>query len=223
MQFASDRRRRGISAHATGVGAPVAIPSGLVILGTGEGQRRSAIAQADEAGFLPGEKFLHQHAPAGGAEGIPGQHALHGGQRLLLGAGHGHALAGGQAIGLHHDGRPPFPDIGLGGFQFGEAGRGGGGNAVALQEILGECLGTFQLRRRLARPEASQPAFGEIIDNAIDQGRFRANDGQMHTLALGEFGQGGEILNADGDVFHPGFSGRPGVARRDINPLRRRA
>ncbi len=75
--------------------------------------------------------------------------------------GDDHALAGGQAAGLHHDGH------GLRGQPRGieirarELAVARGGNAMAHQEFLGEGLGAFQLRRGLCWAEAGQATRAE--------------------------------------------------------------
>ena len=45
-----------------------------------------------------------------------------------------------------------------------------GGDLMAGQEIFGEGFGTFQLRRRLSRPEATQASGGETVDDPQPSG-----------------------------------------------------
>ena len=97
---------------------------------------------------------------------------------LGRGADH-HALAGGEAIGLHHERRllcaHPCRIEALAR----ERAVGGRGDAVALEEILGECLRAFELRREAARAEAAQAGRLEGIDYAEHQRPLGADDGQV--------------------------------------------
>src|SRR2546423_10440412 len=68
-------------------------------------------------------------------------------------------------------------------------------NVVALHEQLGKTLARFQTRGGLRWPEDAQTAAGEFIDHAESQGPFGAADGGIGVKAIGEVGEGGEILN----------------------------
>ncbi len=69
-----------------------------------ERQDMLAIDQGEIAGFLAGQEFLDHHLAAGGAE-LAGEHILSGGAGLHAGVSNNHALAGGEAIRLDHQGR----------------------------------------------------------------------------------------------------------------------
>ena len=97
-------RRRRIGAHAAGVRAGVAVADALVVLRRAERQRGLAVAQAEEARLLAIEEFLDHHLGAGSAEGAA-ESRLDRGQRLVDRHGDGHALAGGEAVGLDDDRR----------------------------------------------------------------------------------------------------------------------
>jgi hypothetical protein len=85
---------------------------------------------------------------------------------------------------------------------------------VARQEILGECLGAFQLRGALGRPEALQATGAEQVNDTGHQRDFRTDDGQRDVL-LGEIRQLLQRQYVDGNVFALGFSGSASIARGD--------
>src|SRR5690606_37398764 len=76
-------RRRGVGAHAAGIGAGVAIADALVVLAGGHWQRGGAVDDGDEAGLLAVEEFLDHHPRAGRAERVAGQHVAHRQLRFL--------------------------------------------------------------------------------------------------------------------------------------------
>ena len=103
------------------------------------------------------------------AEGVAGEHVAHRG--LGFGQRHrdDHALAGGQAIGLDHDRRAFFADVGQRRIDIGMHGVVRGRDAVAREEFLGEGLAAFELRRGGGRPEDAQALGAEAVDYAGDQ------------------------------------------------------
>ncbi len=88
-----------------------------------------AVDQGEEARFLAVEKFLDHHFRAGCTERA-GEAGIDGVVGLLARLGDGHALAGGEPVGLDHDGQALLRDIGLGRVGIGEAGVSGGRDAV---------------------------------------------------------------------------------------------
>ena len=215
MQPGGDHRGGGVGAHAAGVGAAVALVSRLVILRGGQGQDVFAVHHDDEAGLLALQEFLDHHPVPGLAEGIAGQHVLRRGDGLVFRLRQDHALAGGQTVGLDHDGRALLADVGDGLADVGEVAVGGGGNMVAGEKVLGEGLGAFQLRRALCRAEAAQAGVTEGVHHAQHQWRLGADDGLGDVVVAGEGHQGVDVLHADGDVFHLGLVRRAGVAGGD--------
>ena len=90
------------------------------------------------------------------------------------------ALAGREAVGLDHDrraaARAPRPRRSVASVN---VRIGGGRDAVARAEILGEGLGALELRRRAARAEAAQAGRRERVDDAEHQRRLGADDGEV--------------------------------------------
>ena len=83
------------------------------------------------------------------------------------------ALAGGESVRLYDERqalRAHEIRIEIGGGEGGIAGR---GNAVPLQELLGECLRSFEARGSARGPEASAARRREAVDDAGNERRLR--------------------------------------------------
>ena len=80
-----------------------------------------AVAQREQRDFLADQAFLDHHRRAGLAERALFHHGVDGGQRLGLGGGDHHALAGGEPIRLDHDRRAAAADEFAGGLGVVEA------------------------------------------------------------------------------------------------------
>jgi hypothetical protein len=93
----------------------------------------------------------------------------------------------------------------------------GGRDVVAGHEALGEILGGFKLRGFLGRAKNLQATGAENIDHAGCQRRFRADDGEVDLVLLGEISQGFRI--GDVDVFQLVLARRAGIAGGDVNFL----
>jgi len=90
----------------------------------------------------PLHEFLDHHGGAGGTERAA-EDVVDGVMGLLLGHGRDDALAGGQTIGLDHDGRACPVDIRVAIGGFGKARPARGGCAAGVADFLGEGLGAF--------------------------------------------------------------------------------
>ena len=84
-------------------------------------------------------------------------------------------------------------------------------------KALGEILGGFELGGFPGRAENLQAAGAEDVDDAGRQRRFRADDGEVDLVLLGEISQGFRI--GDVDVFQLVLARRAGVAGGDANLL----
>ena len=84
-----------------------------MVLRAAERHDRRAVGQREEARFLAVHEFLDHHFGAGFAE-LAAEHVGERGLGLGAGLGDDHALAGGEAVGLEHDGRVEAVERGRG-------------------------------------------------------------------------------------------------------------
>ena len=215
MHLGRDHRGRRIRAHAAGIRAGVAIADALVVLRRRHRQRGHAIHHRDETGFLAVQEFLDDDARAGIAERVAVEHVAHCGFGFVQGHRHDHALAGGQAIGLHDDGRAFLPDVSERGIDLGVHGIERGGDAVAFEELLGVGLAAFQLRGRGGRAEDAMSGGAEAVDHARHQRHFRADHGQRDAFAFDQREQAVDVGGFDCGIATAGFGRGAGIARRD--------
>ncbi len=107
------------------------------------------------------------------------------------------------------------------GGDIGEARIGCGRNIVVAADVLGETLGAFQPRRRLARPECLDPGGFQLVDHAGAERAFRADHDKVHLVGAAEGDQRRVI--ADVQIDDLGFLRDAGIAGRAIEPLHQRA
>jgi len=105
-------------------------------------------------------------------------------------------------------------------FHFGEGAVRPGGHAGRVEDVLAKRLAAFELRGGFGRAENLQAGRGEFIDDALDQRRFGADDGQIDFFVGREFEQRVDVLRADGQVDGAGFGAR--VAGRAKNGIHQR-
>ena len=178
-----------------------------MILRGGQHAHRLAIGQDEQAGFRPFQALFHHHR------------AMDFGQRgeaFLVALGHRHALAAGQAIGLHDDGQRVNGDIMMGIGRTGEAPEAGGGNVIFGAQILGETLGGFQFRRCGGRPNHRHTGAAQRIGDASDQRRFRADDHQRDAIGRDEIHHGLGVGHVQRHATR--HLGNAGIARRAQQP-----
>ena len=172
-----DHRRRRIRAHAAGVGPGVAVVEracGPAQVASGSACLPSTID--DEARFLAVEEFLDHHALAGSAELVAGEHACRSRRAAsasvvatttpLPAARPSALITIGAPLRVARTRARPSASVNVCVVR--------GRDAVALQEILGEGLGAFELRGRLRGAEEAQARGAERVDHARDQRRLRA-------------------------------------------------
>ncbi len=133
-------------------------------------------------------------------------------RRVDLGRHH-HPLAGGQPVRLHHDRRTALIDVGVRRRGVGEGAIGGGRNAMAPHERLGEILGTLEPGGGARRPEDPQAGGAKRVDDARGERAFRADDGQTNLLGARKVGQFRD--RAERDVGEFGLEGGAGIAGSD--------
>ncbi len=108
-----------IGPHAAGVRALVIVERALVVLRRADGQHGFAVGEHEERRLLALHEFLDHHFGPGRAK-TAAEHVVDGGHRSIFVHCHDHALAGSQSVGLDHDGRALFADIGFGGVRIRE-------------------------------------------------------------------------------------------------------
>ena len=86
---------------------------------------------------------------------------------------------------------------------------------MACEEVLGEGLRAFELRRGRGRAEARQSQLGEAVHDAGDERRLGADDRQCDVLVPRELRECLDIVGRDGDVAKFVLARRAGVARGD--------
>lgn len=166
-----------VGAHAPGVWALVVVEDVLVVLGREEGQDGGAIGKGDEADLFSDEEFFDDQALAGGADEFSRHELLDGGAGFRHRLGDDDSFPGGEAVSFEDDGCFVFFE----GFQgVGFVGRGvepRSGDVVTCEEILGEDLAAFQLCGGLDGAEDGAAGLAELVDDAIDERGFGADDG----------------------------------------------
>ena len=183
-----------------------------MVLRGGQVERAFAIGDDEEAGFLAGHELLDHEIGRGGAE-LAAQHVARFGFGLLQRVEDRDALAGGEAVGLEHIGRGEGFQEGLGGvlLALAEAAIGRRRHAVFHHALLGEGLGAFQLRSRLARPEHVEAARAQHIGDAGCQRGLRADDDEVGLDLQDELHHLADIGRADiearADFVHAGIAG----------------
>jgi hypothetical protein len=193
-----EQRVGGVDAHAAGVGAGVALADALVILRGRERRDVLAVAEAEEADLVAFEELLDDHLPFGLAQQRTGEEALGGLDRGAARLADEHALAGGQAVGLDHDGRMEDFDGLFELFGGGADGVVGGGNVVPLQEALGEALAGLEHGRGFGGPKDAQAALLKGVHNAERERELRADDGEPGLLVQRELTMASRFLRSTG-------------------------
>mmetsp|Transcript_173758 Transcript_173758/g.556896 ORF Transcript_173758/g.556896 Transcript_173758/m.556896 type:complete len:295 (-) Transcript_173758:283-1167(-) len=151
-------RRRSVGAHAPGVRALVVVVDPLVVLCGQHHRGHLAIGEGHAADLLADQQLLNDDLVAGGAEGLVDHDLAHRGLRLLRVGGHEHALARGDAAGLHNDlaaGGVLGLDVAQGGVVVAvlEGLVGGCGQPVLREEVLGKGLRSLELCCKFRRAE----------------------------------------------------------------------
>ena len=201
MHFGRDHGGWRIRAHAASVGALVGIEQALVVLAGSQWQHSFAIAHDDEAGLFTLQKLFNHHTRAtfvvAHTQLVVEQHEVN--RFMGLGGGHchHHALACGQAIGLHHNRCAFGVHVIVRGLCVGESFVLRRGDVVALHERFAESLRAFQLRRCLGGAKNAQAMCAELIHHACSQWRLRPDHGQFNAMALRKLAQSFDIGDVD--------------------------
>ena len=162
----------GVGTHAAGVGTPVTVIDGFVVLGWFERDDRFAITDGDEADFFALEEFFDDDFATRRADEGPGEEV---GER---GFGFGeslcdhHTLACREPVGFQDDGQGELLKSGSRlAFGMGDLIL-GGWDAVGCHEVFGKDLTAFELGGGTGGAEDEEALGLEAIHEAIDEGRL---------------------------------------------------
>ena len=184
--------KRRVRAHAAGVGAVIAVEQALVVLGGAEGQHVVAVAEEEERDLGSGEELLDEHR-------AERQVRVGVGERRVAVVGDDHALAGGEAVGLHDIGGAEVVerglDLGAGGGAHGAA----GGHARGIHDPLRERLRALELRGRLARTEHRDAARAQRVGDAGDERRLGPDHDEVDGVLVREHRDRGRVVRVEGD------------------------
>ena len=176
-EFGVEPGQRRIGAHAAGVRAEVTVTEAFVVLGGGERQHAVAVAEQEEGDLLPVQEFFDQHAavlkPVDGM--VDRGRTVHGDE---------HALAGGEAVGLHHVGRPELVECGRG---FGErpgAFGASGGHARGIHDAFGEGFAAFEGGCGPVRTEYRDAPGAQRIGDPGDERRLRPHHDELDAVEV---------------------------------------
>ncbi len=202
---------RGIGAHAAGVQAGVAFADAFMVLRCADGQALFAIDEDEIAGLFAIHEFLDHDLGASGPE-FTAKHVVNRGQGGVQIHRDDHAFASGQAVGLDHDGRALFADIGLGGVSIGEMRIACGGRVGGVANLFGEGFRGLQSRGLFRGAKDAETRIAQIIRDASGQGGLGADDHEINRVFLGEIYDGDTVFNVQAGAISDGSD--PGIARR---------
>ena len=218
LDGAEHRRRhdgRGrVGPHPARVRPRVALADALVVLRRGEQDVIGPVGEDEDAGLLAAHELLHDDRRPGLAVGFVEQHLAERCTGRVGVLADVDALARREPVRLQHDGEGAGLDVGHGRVVVAGTERAGGGgrDAVALHEGLGEPLAAFELRRRRCRPDDREAGGFEPIHEPGHERRLRPDDGEVDGVVLREGEETVYVARVEGDVR--GERGGAGVARR---------
>ena len=112
----------------------------------------------------------------------------------------GDALAGGEPVRLDDDRRALGAHEGFRRVRVPEDAVGRGRNPVAPAQVLGEGLRAFQLCGRRRRPEGADPGSRQVVDEAGDKRRLRADDDEFDIVVPAEGGDRAVVAGVEADA-----------------------
>src|SRR5690606_34467677 len=166
-------------AHAARVGSLAAVVGPLVVARGRQRDVRLAVDQHDHADLGALEALLEHDLGVGLLEYCLDRRA-----RLVLGLGHGHALAGPEPRVLHDQRRPHPLQVRQGVVEVAERGELGRGHPVAAHELLGVALAALEARPLRAGAEHLVTALAQSVCPARYQRGLRPDDHEVGALGL---------------------------------------
>ena len=192
-----------------------------MVLRRDERQHAGPVGEREERHLLAHQELLDHHREPGVAEGARLEALRDRPVRLLDALAHHHALARGEAVGLHHQRRAQLPAVAPGRRRVSEGAEARGRDAVTGHEVLGEGLRALEPRRGRAAPEHREPDRAEPVGQAEGERGLGPDHHEVGPLLLG---QGHELV--DGGVLDrhaAGVRGDAGVAGRGDHAAEARA
>ncbi len=187
----------GISAHAAGIRAFVVVERALVVASGRHRDEMLAVCQDNVGEFLSAKAFFYKEALAGGSEfvlihrrGLRTEQPRPG--KTLTRT----PLPAQRPSALMTTGKAAF-SIAFSASRFGitDAINRGGGNAVALHELLGENLAALELRSLARRAQDGQTAARKLVSDAEGQRQLRTHNRKVGAQRCGEIGGGRHVLS----------------------------
>ena len=196
----SDRIRqhgcRRIGPHPACVRAGIAVADTLVVLRCADGQHILPVTQHKERGFLALHELLDHHFGACRAE-LAAEHVVNRGLGLRQRLGDDNALARGQAICFHHNGRTLRAYIVLGGCRIGEMPIGCCRCATGIANLFGKGLGRFQRCGGFGGAKHQNTRLAQPVRHACGQRCLRPDDDKVDVVALGKLDDRAAIIDVD--------------------------
>ena len=190
----------GVGAHAAGVEAGVVFADALVVLCREKRGDVGAVTETNEADFFALEEFLDDNLLRGFAEERAVEEAVGGFEGDVARLAEDDAFAGGEAVGFDDDGRMEEGDgfFELAGVRTDRVF--GGGDLMALHELLSEGLAGLEARGGLGGAEDAEAAGLEGVDDAEGERQLGADDGEAGGFGCDEADHVVESFEVDGDA-----------------------
>ena len=159
-----------------------------------------AVHEREDRALFAVEKLLHEHLCAGRAELVAHEHVVNRRLGLFRRLGHHHALAGGEAVRLDHDGETILRERGLRRRRVRERARAPRGYARCIHDFLRKTLRAFHARTCRDGAERLHADLLQRVDETLAERRLRSHHHEVGTVRLRPRRDGSHILRADGEV-----------------------
>ncbi len=201
-----------VRAHAPGVGALVVVVDALEVLGRRQRRDAMAITQHEQRTLGAHQSFFDHDASPGVAEALPRQLRGDVGLGLFERVGDEYALAGGEAVGLHHPRPGQVAQEGLGRFGVVEGPVAGRGHAGLGQDRLHERLRSFEAGSVGAGAEHETAVGAQLVGQAVHQRLLGADHEQVGVDVFRRIGGDGDgkARAGEGEVGRVRSVGRMG-------------
>jgi len=190
----------GVSPHPTRVRTGVAFANAFVVLGRGDLDGVSSVAECEEGEFFAGEELFEDDLGLHRAEEHSAEHLCRGLFRFEMSIADDDAFAGGEARRFDDDRHGKAAELFVNLFEASADGVGRGGDVVTLHELFGKGFACFELGCGLRGAEDAVAAFGQLIDQANREREFRTDDSQGWLLDRDDVDHLVEIAGIDGNA-----------------------